>query len=615
MSEPHGFWHSDWSAESAAQGCRDYAELRASRDGVFWSEFDPQQGHTRLWQGGIGLRPRCLTLPGFSLRSRVYEYGGGAFCLGQGEVLFVNEADQQVYRQGLSCTEPQRVSQADDCRYGDLHYNARRQLLLAVEEQRLREQVVHRLVAFDLRAGGRRVLQQGADFYAAPVMCEDGTRLAWVEWMRPGQPWLATCLKQADTDALSEVRTLAGAAGDEAVLQPSFDRQGRLWAVSDRHGYWRPYCLDGGLQPLRGIPHDHATAPWQLGASHYRVADEGLWLMRLQEGFGHLLYRDQAGREQRVAHDFERFRQLAMDDTHVYVIAAAACKPSSILAIERGSGQVQILAEQPCQLAVAEVSRPQAFSYATSGAETAHGFFYPPCNPGYLAQGEKRAPPVLLFLHGGPTSACYPVFDPRIQFWTQRGFAVADLNYRGSSGYGRAYRMRLQGNWGVFDVEDACQAVLHLAAQGWVDARRAFIRGASAGGFSTLCALAFQRVFRAGTSLYGVSNPLDLRKMTHKFEADYLDWLIGDPRLHAQRYAERTPLFHVEHIQAPLLFIQGANDPVVVPQQTRAMVERLEQRGRPVEYLEFADEGHGFRQQDNLALALQRELAFYQRWL
>ncbi|MBV2133746.1 prolyl oligopeptidase family serine peptidase [Pseudomonas sp. MAP12] len=372
---------------------------------------------------------------------------------------------------------------------------------------------------------------------------------------------------------------------------------------------------EGWSEPWPMASADHAPAPWQLGTvSYLPLAGDGLLLSRLQDGWGLLVERDGGGRERRLAPAFSRFRQLAADAAFFYCIAGAPDRLPAVLAIARDSGAVRILAggEQP--LAAAELSCPAPLGFASGAGERAHAFFYPPRNAACgVPAGEK--PPLVLFLHGGPTSACYPVFDPRIQFWTQRGFAVADLNYRGSSGFGRAFRLRLAGEWGRIEVEDAVALVGHLGAQGLIDPARAFIRGASAGGYTALCALAFHDVFRGGASLYGVSDPLALRRATHKFEGDYLDWLIGDPERDGERYAARTPLLHAGRIAAPLIFFQGGLDAVVVPQQTEAMVAALRARGVAVAYRHYAEERHGFRQAANLADALEREWQFYRRLL
>lgn len=593
-----GFWDSDWSAERAVAASRDFAELRCGAAGLFWSLFDPADGRTTLWRWQAGTA-RCLTPDGFSLRSRVYEYGGGAFCLFDDGVAFVNEADQQLYYQSLSAA-PRGLTGDPRRRYGDLQPSERS--VLAVEE----EQGTHRLVEISL-AGSRQVLAEGADFYAAPRLSPDSQALAWIEWSRPAQPWTETrlCLQRRQGDTWGAVETLAGGQGGESLQQPRFDDDGRLYCLSDRNGWWQPWRFDAqGFRALPAVLADHAPAPWQLGACNY-LPDAGLrsWLV---DGQGYL----GAGNGLPLASDYSRFRQLALDEQHYYCIAAGPQSSSAVLAIDRRTGELQVLAGGGSELAVDEVSRPQAQRFAVGAGEWVHAFFYPPCNSGFQP-AEGQSPPLLVFCHGGPTSACQPVLDPRIQFWTQRGFAVADLDYRGSSGYGRAYRQRLTGGWGELDVQDAKALVAHLASQGLVDRDRAFIRGASAGGFTTLLSLLGDTPFRGGASYYGVSDPLVLREKTHKFEADYLDWLIGDPERDAQRYRRRTPVLRAREIGAPVIFFQGGQDAVVVPEQTASMVDALEKAGRPVECHVYPEERHGFRKAANLAHALEAELAFY----
>ncbi|MBD9481477.1 S9 family peptidase [Pseudomonas sp. PDM14] len=643
-----------WSAEQAAAASRDFAELHAAHGGLLWVEFDPQQARCGLWFYRDGQRHE-LTPPGYSVRSRVYEYGGGACCPTAAGVAFVNEADQQVYLLTLAGGDgdigaPCAVTARLHCRYGELSYVPAWQTLLAVEESHEAGGVIHRLVRLGLD-GSRRVLVEGADFYAGAVASVDGEQLAWIEWNRPEQPWTATrlCLRLGAT---GETLCLAGMAGDESLQQPRFDALGRLFCLSDRDGWWQPYAwrIDGGTCPssqpslegrgrlrsqtsvaylppasanplslrervgvregplgIASQPADHAAAPWQLGGRTYLPLEHGeLLLTRFEQGFGVLAVCDAAGHERRLADHYSRFRALATDDSHYYGIAASPTRLPAVLAISRDSGAVQVLAggEQP----LPGISPPRAFSYVSGAEERAHGFFHAP-------PGQSSPAPLVVFLHGGPTSACYPVFDPRIPFWTERGFAVADLNYRGSSGYGRAYRQRLQGEWGRSDVEDIQAAIAHLAALGLVDADRVFVRGASAGGFSALMALAHGKGLRGGASLYGVSDPLALRRATHKFEADYLDWLIGDPQRDAGRYAARTPLRLAGRIEVPMIFFQGGQDAVVVPAQTESMVAALRQRGIRADYHLYPDERHGFRQAAHVAEVLERELAFYQELL
>ena len=589
-----------FSAANAVAAGIDFAELQVGAQGLFWNEYRPEDAACRIWHWRDGVA-HCLTPPPFSVRSRVYEYGGGAFCLTGDGVVFVNEADQQLYRQSLQGETPQLLT-SGLCRYGDLQF-ANGQVL-AVEENRNE----HRLVAIDLADGTRHLLAEGADFYAAPTLSPDGQRLAWIEWSRPDQPWTATRLmvahRQADGSYASPF-CVAGDQSQESLQQPRFDSNGHLYCLTDRAGYWQPWVESAdGLKPLPCAAADHGPAPWQLGGCTWLPLGKGSYLASWTEGgFGRLGLcatecNDFTG-------DYSRFRHLALDKQFIYCIAASPVSSAAVIAIDRQTRQVKVLAGGITPLPAEQISRPQTLRYP-SGSSEAHGFFYP-------AMTSDAKPPLVVFIHGGPTSACYPMLDPRIQYWAQRGFAVADLNYRGSSGYGRAYRQALHLRWGEVDVEDACAVVSHLADRGMIDGDKAFIRGGSAGGYTALCALAFHQVFRAGASLYGVSDPVALGRATHKFEGDYLDWLIGDPQQDAERYAARTPLLHASNIHVPVIFFQGELDAVVVPQQTRDMVEALQHNGILVEAHYYADERHGFRKAANQAHALEQEWLFYRR--
>lgn len=592
-----------FSATQAVAAGTDFAELKVGASGVFWNEFRPADGACRIWHWHRR-QPRCLTPDGFSVRSRVYEYGGGSFCVGGDGVVFVNEADQQVYTQDLEGGAPRALTHGQ-ARYGDLQWHDGQ--VLAVEETSTADGVVHRLVS--LTGQDRTVLAEGADFYASPTLSEEGRRLAWIEWSRPAQPWTRTrllCSDRTPDGGWGPARCIAGDNDlEQSLQQPRFDSAGRLYCLSDFNGHWQPWGeVDGQWQALPAAPADHAAAPWQLGASTWLPIDGNAYLATwFEQGFGQLGLHQADGSVERYASDYTRFRSLAMDGEHLYAIAASAVSPPAIIAVAHVDRQVEVLAGGSLALPLGRISRPQPISYP-SGDGVAHGFFYPVL--------DSQAPtPLVVFIHGGPTSACYPVLDPRIQYWTQRGFAVADLNYRGSTGYGRAYRQALHLRWGEIDVEDACAAVAHLAGLGLIDPDQAFIRGGSAGGYTTLCALAFHDVFRAGASLYGVSDPMALAHATHKFEGDYLDWLIGEPERDAERYRQRTPLLHADRIKVPVVFFQGELDAVVVPEQTRAMLAALKANGIPAEGHFYAQERHGFRNAQNLAHALEQEWRFY----
>ncbi|GAA0903099.1 S9 family peptidase [Rothia nasimurium] len=630
------------AARAVAAGA-DFTELAAHSGVLVYGRFDPADGATRLWiyRDGSAI---CLTPDGYSVRSRVYEYGGGSFFLSSDALFFVNEKDQQVYRQSLDGSSPVTFGGMNDARYGDLVYDEARGHVLAVEEHPEGGRFpVHRLIAIDTR-GERRVLAEGADFYASPR--PQSHALAWIEWDRPHQPWTRTRLMKARLDQHGQVASHAtvAAEGNESIQQPTFDNDGVLMALTDRDGWWRPWRFadDAMDMPLPSPLADHAGAPWQMGTRTWMALPDGSYVVCwFDRGFGRLSLLNGATWHD-LATDYTRFRALTVDGNHLYAIAASPTHPSTVIGINLLTHAVNVLAGGEPPLAESDIALPHPITWPitvgarlardrpsesvdgvrdnrsrarrapteaneTPSARNAHGFLYLPAS--------ETPPPLIVFIHGGPTSATHPVFDARIQFWTGHGFAVADINYRGSTGYGRAYRDALRGAWGVADVEDACALVPWLAAQGLIDPLAAFIRGGSAGGYTALCALAFRDVFRGGASLYGVSDPIALAKDTHKFESDYMDWLIGDPVTDEAIYHERTPLLHVEGITVPVIFFQGGRDAVVVPAQTEAMVAALRQRGVPCEYHAYPDERHGFRQATTLAHALENEHAFYRTLL
>lgn len=617
-----GFWPSAWSAEQAAAAGREINELKVSAQGVFWSETDPQTAQTLLYRYQHSTQTTQVFTPaGFSVRSRVYEYGGASFNLLPQGVVFTNEADQQIYLQAWHGA-PLQLTNNSQCRYADMQFDAHSNSIIAIEESHHSDRIEHRLVKISLDSSATAaqhpltVISAGSDFYAAPRLSPNGQRLAWIEWQRPDQPWTQTqllCAQRNPDQSWSTPICMAGAAGDASLQQPLFDQHNRLVVLNDQEGYWQPWREDqtGDLAKLNGIEADYTGAPWQLGGCNYLPLENDTYLISwLENGTGKLaLYDFSQQREvQPLASDYSRLRNLAVDDDFIYCLAGHNAQGSAVLAIDRRTDQVQVLAQLSIGLAAQEISRPQSLYFPSTDHHPVHSFFYPPCNSAHRLKDHER-PPLVVFLHGGPTSACYPVFDARIQFWTQRGFAVADLNYRGSTGFGRAYRQLLHQQWGIAEVEDVCALVRYLIAQDQVNPQQMCVRGASAGGYTALLAIAASPDFAAAASLYGVSDPEALRKVTHKFEGDYLDWLLGS----SEHFAARAPLELVAQINTPVIFFQGGRDVVVVPEQTADMVSALQQQGVTVDCHIYPEEGHGFRQAQHLAEVLALELAFYQR--
>lgn len=617
-----GFWPSAWSAQQAAAAGCEINELKVSAHGVFWSETDPQTAQTLLYCYQHSTQATTvLTTAGFSVRSRVYEYGGASFNLLPHGVVFTNEADQQIYLQAWQ-DAPQQLTDNSQCRYADMQFDTHSNSIIAIEEIHHDTHVEHRLVSISLATGGTlnthqiTIISAGSDFYAAPRLSPNGQRLAWIEWQRPDQPWTQTrllCAQRNPDNSWNTPICMAGAAGDASLQQPLFDQYNRLVVLNDQEGYWQPWREDqpSYLSKLNGIEADYTGAPWQLGGCNYLPLDADTYLISwLENGTGKLALYDfnQQHELQPLATDYSRLRNLAVDDDFIYCLAGHSAQGTSVLAIDRSTFKVQVLAQLSIGLAEQEISRPQSLYFPSTNNGLVHSFFYPPCNSAHSLKDHER-PPLVVFLHGGPTSACYPVFDARIQFWTQRGFAVADLNYRGSTGFGRDYRQLLHQQWGIAEVEDVCALVRHLITNDRVNPQQMCVRGASAGGYTALLAIAASPDFAAAASLYGVSDPEALRKVTHKFEGDYLDWLLGS----TEHFAARAPLERVAQINTPVIFFQGGRDVVVVPEQTADMVNALTEQGVTVDCHIYPEEGHGFRQAQHLAEVLELELAFYQR--
>lgn len=586
--------------------------LRVSATTVAWLEYDPGEAVNQLWclrRDG----PARLTEPTFSIRSAVNGYGGGALCLDRYMAYVVELSSQQILCIDCRSGSRRQVSRDPDGQFGGLVWDAAHKRVLAVREERGKGAAARQqLVAVTPRTGRITVLAEGEDFYGAPAISSDGRSLAWVSWSLPDMPWLASRLWRADVSDLGELARIRAldTPVPASVQQPAF-AHGKLTVLSDHQGWWQPYVVrdnDGEVEweCLEERQADHANAPWQLG-EHHGVALYGggrAWVC-YHEGYGELWWRPRRDTEaRRLLAEGVDFRSLQARGDQLFCVVRHPDAMDTLVAIRPETGEQRRLAggEQPVPTDRCVRPRGMRLPPARGGA---HLFFYPPANAG------QAAPPAIVRVHGGPTSAAYPVFDPQTQFWVQQGFAVVDVNYRGSSGFGRAYRLALAGRWGELDVADTGAAVEELAGAGLVDGQRVFIQGRSAGGFTVLMAMLDSERFRAGASLFGVSDPTRLRSMTHRFESGYLDWLLGDPISQGERWRARTPVNHGHRIRRPMIFFQGGQDQVVVPEQTQAMVAALEANGQVVHYHYFPEEGHGFRRAERQAFLLQALLEFY----
>ncbi|MBI2379232.1 MAG: S9 family peptidase [Gammaproteobacteria bacterium] len=622
--QPYGTWTSPLRPADLARASRRFGHLASDGEALYWLESRPEEaGRNALMCYRPGGAPEEVLPAEFSVRSRVHEYGGGDFWLGSGTLVFARAEDQRLYlvRAGEApvAITPEPPSPRA-WRYADGAFTADGRALVCVRERHEADGQVHNeLVAVELASGRCRVLVQGADFYAAPRLGPNG-RLIWLSWSHPDMPWDATVLFQGYLDEalrLHEVRRLAGGPG-ESVIYPQFAPDGRLYYVSDRGGYYSLYALDpdGIAEDLTPMPVDFAPPFWGLGYASYAFDERGRALAlgyECGDGEAWLLEPDTDHLE-RLELPYRAYGGTVVALGGHYAFLACTDEAGEALVLMDGDSRACRVLRQSSELRVPVVSKAQATAFADAGGELVHAFYYPPRSAAFQGPENER-PPLILMSHSGPTGATTAGFNAAIQFWTSRGFAVADVNYRGSTGYGRAYRDALRGQWGVLDVADCILVARELARRGLADEHRLLIRGGSAGGFTTLCALVFHKVFAAGMSRYGVADLESLVKDSHKFEARYLDGLVAPYPQRADIYRERSPLHHAERISCPLLLLQGADDPVVPPSQAMRFAQALDAKGLPHALVLFEGEGHGFRKAETLEQALALELGFYRRVL
>jgi dipeptidyl aminopeptidase/acylaminoacyl peptidase len=623
---PYGTWRSPITAARVAAGTRPLTAPRIAGGRVRWLEGLPEEGGrvAVVERADDGAR-RVLTPAPFNVRSRVHEYGGGAWCTDGATIWFSHFGDHLVYEQRPG--EPPRPVTTDGTRrHADFELDASRHRLLAVCEDHgvmasgAREPA-NRLVAIDLGGGRPVTLAEGEDFYASPRISPEGRRVAWISWRHPRMPWEGTDLWLAaigDDGALVHARQVAGGPG-EAITEPRWAPDGRLYCLSDRSGWWNLHRVEAQtLTPVLAMEAEFGAPHWSFSPSHYGFTskDEIIAACRVDGRSRLLRIDDHRGTWVGIDTPYDDITELRVADGHLVLLAGSGLSPTSVVSLPSADASAQhaeVLARSADDVPPARLlSVPEAVDFTSAGGRVAHAFHYPPRNEDYAApQGDK--PPLLVISHGGPTSMTTTSLRLMIQFWTSRGFAVLDVNYGGSSGFGRAYRGLLSGRWGIVDVEDCVAGARWLADQGRVDGRRMAIRGGSAGGFTTLAALAFHDVFKAGASYYGVGDLRALDADTHKFESRYSEDLLGPPQAREALYAERSPILHADRISCPVIFFQGLDDRVVLPAQSQTMVEALRARGIPVEYRAYEGEGHGFRRKDTVQDSLEAELAFYGR--
>ncbi len=640
---PYGTWPSPLTAARVTAGKLRFDHLVVDEDDLYWAEGRASEGGrsviVRRTREG---RLMDITPPGFNVRSRVHEYGGAAYTVHRGTVYFSHFDDQRVYRQQPGGT-PEPITAAG-CFYADCRVDARRDRLIGVREDHTRganpspaerahdrpegsiAEPVNAIVSLACDGRCEQVLVEGADFYSDPVLDRAGARMAWLQWNHPNMPWDGTELWVADVTAAGAVTGGVRVAGgaDESIFQPEWSPDGQLYFVSDRTGWWNLHRAteSGGRGRVEAVlprAAEFGKPQWTFTQTTYAFIDaDRLVATYTERGRWHaLLLHTRTGIADLLPLTMEPLESLRATARDLFFIGGSARHPVAIVTVPvaAGAGSAPPVGEAVIRSSRAErieapwIAPGQPITFESDGRPV-HAFHYAPTNPGCVAPAGER-PPLLVLSHGGPTGATSDILDDEVQFWTSRGFAVLDVNYSGSTGYGRAYRERLNGAWGIADVADCVNGARHLVATGHADAGRLIIRGGSAGGYTTLAALTFHDTFRAGASYYGISDIEVLARDTHKFESRYLDSLVGPYPAARERYRERSPIHHTARLSCALILFQGLEDKVVPPNQSEMMAAAVRQRGLPVAYVAFPGEQHGFRNAANIVRSLEAELFFY----
>jgi dipeptidyl aminopeptidase/acylaminoacyl peptidase len=616
---PFGFWSSPITSDSVVAGSLRLGETRLDGGELYWLEGRPNEGGRQVVVQQAAGAPVDRNPAPFNARTRLHEYGGGAYLVHDGVVYFSNFRDQRLYRAAAG-SAPEPITAEVPVRYSDgVMDDGRGRLICVCEDHTQPGQEAENYVAAVSLDGAGTIsrLAAGRDFYAYPRLSPDGSRLCWVCWDHPNMPWDDTELWVADLDATGAVVRSERVAGgpDESIFQPQWSPDGVLYYMSDRSGWWNLYRRVGDQDEALAPMEAECGAPlWVLGLSTYSFESGSRLVMTYsRDGAGRLVLLDTTTLERtELDLPFTSFGAITASADTVAFVGASPTEPAQVIRLRLSDQRIERLrAAFPVDPEhVRHFSIPHAIEFPTEGGRTAHAFYYPPQNADFAAPAGERAP-LLVKSHGGPTSSTSNTLSLAIQYWTSRGIAVVDVNYGGSTGFGREYRNRLRDAWGIVDVEDCVNAARFLADQGLADGARMAITGGSAGGYTTLCALAFRDVFKAGASHFGVSDLEGLALETHKFESRYLDRLIGPYPERKDLYIARSAVHHPEGISVPVAFFQGDEDEIVLPNQTERMVDALKERGLPVLYLLFQGEQHGFRKAENIRRALDAELYFY----
>ena len=616
----YGSWKSPITSELIVSKTISISEIIVNYDRIYWLEKRPQEkGRSSVVCYAQDNGIKNLTPSPLSVRSKVHEYGGGAYTVDQNKIYFSNYGDERIYQQ-VDRQQPQAITNKKQQRYADLEVDSSRNRLICVCEDRTQanEEAKNSIVTVNLSTGKITTLIEGDDFYSSPRISPDGRQLAWLSWNHPHMPWDSTYLWLADIteDGLGNAELVAGGEA-ESICEPKWGKDGQLYFSGDRTNWWNIYRrqIDGSVEILHQMAAEFAYPHWVFGLSTYDFVGNSLVCAYSSNGSWNLGVIDL---ETKVFSEIKtRYTNIAdvkgtTNDCVVFV-GGSPTEVTAVIKLNLSTGQEQLLKQTgDLNIDLGYLSLPEAIAFPTSDDLTAYAWYYPPTNKDFTAP-PGELPPLIVKSHGGPTAAASVDLNLRIQYWTSRGFGYLDVNYGGSIGYGREYRQRLDGKWGIVDVDDCVNAAKYLVKKGKVDPKRLVITGSSAGGYTTLAALTFRDTFKAGASYYGVSDLEILAKDTHKFESRYLDRLIGKYPEEKEIYQKRSPIYHSKKLDCPVIFFQGLEDKVVPPNQAEMMFQAIKNKGLPVAYVTFEQEAHGFRMSENIKKALDSEFYFYSR--
>jgi len=603
-----------------ASGVTRLGQIEIDDDDIYWSEMRPSEGGRYVivkhsFEGEtIDVNP-----PPFNARTRVHEYGGGAYKVSNDVIYFTDFNDQRIYK--MKCGEkPKPITPKTALRYADIVFDLQRDRILCVREDHRKQgkEAVNTIISMDLNGKDVKKIVFGNDFYSSPRISPDGSYLAWITWNHPCMPWDKTELwiGELSDNNLVEKPIRITRDHEESVVQPLWSPESILYFISDGNNWWNIYCWkDDKVTPICPMEAEYATPPWLFAQSNYAFESKHKIISSyVKKGVWHISRLNiETGEGEEIKTPYTSISDLHVLHNYAVFIGGSAQETESVVKLDLDRGTTDVL-KRSSEIFIdsSNLSKPKPIEFPTEKDLTAYALYYEPRNNDYTGPLNAK-PPLLVFVHGGPTSAASSTFSWPIQFWTSRGFAVVDVNYGGSTGYGREYRQRLNGQWGVIDVDDCVNAAKYLVSIGEVNGGQLAIRGGSAGGYTTINSLTFRDVFKAGASYYGISDLEVFVEDTHKFESKYLDTLIGSYPERKDLYRNRSAIHHLDRLITPLILFQGLEDKIVPPNQAELIVKELRKKGIPHAYILFDGEQHGFRQAKNIKRSLEAELYFYSK--